>query len=277
MGVSGGGLSARSFGRKVPPVTQDHPSDKDTTAGPLPGSKRARPGQAPHRLGGLRRHRRAHPGLRRVGSRLDGLAGGRLHQPAERTDAQRRLGLRPGRLGLRGLRAVAGRQPLRPDHAGRRGRGAGVPDRVLGGHDVQRRHGHRPDVLGRERAARALRHPPPGTAPEDSGDRMATAMATTLFHWTLHPWAIYAVVGLAIAYSTFRPAADRQRRVHPAHRREARQRRRRLVIDVLAIIATVFGSAASSAWVRCRSAPASRSSTGWRRSAPACWSPSSPC
>ena len=30
------------------------------------------------------------------------------------------------------------------------------------------------------------------------------AMATTLFHWTLHPWAIYAVVGLAIAYSTFR-------------------------------------------------------------------------
>ena len=29
-------------------------------------------------------------------------------------------------------------------------------------------------------------------------------MATSLFHWTLHPWAIYAVVGLAIAYSTFR-------------------------------------------------------------------------
>ena len=31
-----------------------------------------------------------------------------------------------------------------------------------------------------------------------------TAMATTLFHWTLHPWAIYAVVGLAIAYGVFR-------------------------------------------------------------------------
>ena len=29
-------------------------------------------------------------------------------------------------------------------------------------------------------------------------------MATTLFHWTLHPWAIYAVVGIAIAYGTFR-------------------------------------------------------------------------
>ncbi|MCP8707372.1 BCCT family transporter [Streptomyces thermocarboxydus] len=89
--------------------------------------------------------------------------------------------------------------------------------------------------------------PPPGTAPEDSGDRMATAMATTLFHWTLHPWAIYAVVGLAIAYSTFR----RRRRqtvsavftplIGEKHANGAVGR----VIDVLAIIATVFGSAAS--------------------------------
>jgi choline-glycine betaine transporter len=29
-------------------------------------------------------------------------------------------------------------------------------------------------------------------------------MATTLFHWTLHPWAIYAVVGLAISYGVYR-------------------------------------------------------------------------
>ncbi|MFD8843083.1 BCCT family transporter [Streptomyces pseudogriseolus] len=89
--------------------------------------------------------------------------------------------------------------------------------------------------------------PPPGTGPEDSGDRMSTAMATTLFHWTLHPWAIYAVVGLAIAYSTFR----RRRRqtvsavftplIGEKHANGAGGR----VIDVLAIIATVFGSAAS--------------------------------
>lgn len=52
--------------------------------------------------------------------------------------------------------------------------------------------------------------PPPGTHPVDSAERMQTAMATTLFHWTLHPWAIYAVVGLAIAYSTFR--RERRRR-----------------------------------------------------------------
>ncbi|MFZ4156053.1 BCCT family transporter [Streptomyces pseudogriseolus] len=89
--------------------------------------------------------------------------------------------------------------------------------------------------------------PPPGTGPQDSGDRMSTAMATTLFHWTLHPWAIYAVVGLAIAYSTFR----RRRRqtvsavftplIGEKHANGAGGR----VIDVLAIIATVFGSAAS--------------------------------
>ncbi|MET9775479.1 BCCT family transporter [Streptomyces sp. NPDC006367] len=88
---------------------------------------------------------------------------------------------------------------------------------------------------------------PPGTSPADSGDRMETAMATTLFHWTLHPWAIYAVVGLGIAYSTFR----RRRRqtisavftplIGKKHANGTGGR----IIDILAIIATVFGSAAS--------------------------------
>ncbi len=41
--------------------------------------------------------------------------------------------------------------------------------------------------------------PPPGTGPEGNPEAVQTAMATTLFHWTLHPWAIYAVVGLAIS------------------------------------------------------------------------------
>ncbi|MCP9989788.1 MULTISPECIES: BCCT family transporter [Streptomyces] len=89
--------------------------------------------------------------------------------------------------------------------------------------------------------------PPPGTGPQDSGDRMSTAMATTLFHWTLHPWAIYAVVGLAIAYSTFR----RRRRqtvsavFTPLIGEKNASGAAGRVIDVLAIIATVFGSAAS--------------------------------
>ncbi len=89
--------------------------------------------------------------------------------------------------------------------------------------------------------------PPPGTSPANSGERMETAMATTLFHWTLHPWAIYAVVGLGIAYSTFR---KRRRQTMSAvftpliGERHANGGVGR-AIDVLAIVATVFGSAAS--------------------------------
>ncbi|MCK8678046.1 MULTISPECIES: BCCT family transporter [Streptomyces] len=89
--------------------------------------------------------------------------------------------------------------------------------------------------------------PPPGTDPADAADAMQTALATTLFHWTLHPWAIYAVVGLAIAYSTFR----RRRRqnisavftplIGKKHAEGAPGR----VIDILAIFATLFGSATS--------------------------------
>ncbi|MFC9699635.1 BCCT family transporter [Streptomyces sp. NPDC055721] len=89
--------------------------------------------------------------------------------------------------------------------------------------------------------------PPPGTHPVDSAERMQTAMATTLFHWTLHPWAIYAVVGLAIAYSTFR---CRRRQTISAVFVPLMGERRAYggpgrVIDILAIFATLFGSAAS--------------------------------
>jgi len=46
--------------------------------------------------------------------------------------------------------------------------------------------------------------PPPGTGAAGNPEAVQNAMATTLFHWTLHPWAIYAVVGLAIAYGVYR-------------------------------------------------------------------------
>ncbi|MFE2752458.1 BCCT family transporter [Actinosynnema sp. NPDC059335] len=89
--------------------------------------------------------------------------------------------------------------------------------------------------------------PPPGTVEGGTDQALQTAMATTLFHWTLHPWAIYAVVGLAIAYGSFRrgrsqlisaafaPLLGRRRAAGPAGR----------AIDVLAIFATLFGSATS--------------------------------
>ncbi|NUK90281.1 BCCT family transporter, partial [Streptomyces lunaelactis] len=89
--------------------------------------------------------------------------------------------------------------------------------------------------------------PPPGTHPADAAEAMQTAMATTLFHWTLHPWGIYAVVGLAIAYSSFR---RRRRQTISAvfepliGSRHAHGGLGRL-IDILAIFATLFGSAAS--------------------------------
>ncbi len=88
--------------------------------------------------------------------------------------------------------------------------------------------------------------PPPGTGAPGNAQATQTAMATTLFHWTLHPWAIYAVVGLAIAYGVYRKGRLQlvsaafepllgQRAHGPAGR----------VIDMLAIFATLFGSAAS--------------------------------
>ncbi len=92
-----------------------------------------------------------------------------------------------------------------------------------------------------------LATPPPGTGEAGNPEAVQTAMATTLFHWTLHPWAIYAVVGLAVAYGVFRkgrsllissafiPLLGERRATGPAGR----------VIDILAIFATLFGSAAS--------------------------------
>lgn len=89
--------------------------------------------------------------------------------------------------------------------------------------------------------------PPPGTGEAGNPQAVQTAMATTLFHWTLHPWAIYAVVGIAIAYGVFRkgrsqlvssafiPLIGEKRATGGAGR----------VIDMLAIFATLFGSAAS--------------------------------
>ncbi|MFJ6592296.1 BCCT family transporter [Streptomyces violaceusniger] len=89
--------------------------------------------------------------------------------------------------------------------------------------------------------------PPPGTDPSSAAEKMQTAMSTTLFHWTLHPWAIYAVVGLAIAYSTFR--RGRRQTISAVFTPLIGSKNANgwagRVIDILAIFATLFGSAAS--------------------------------
>jgi choline/carnitine/betaine transport len=89
--------------------------------------------------------------------------------------------------------------------------------------------------------------PPPRTVDAQTPEALSTAMSTTLFHWTLHPWAIYAVVGLAIAYGTFR--RGRRQLISAAFAPLFGPRRVQgpagKMIDVLAIFATLFGSAAS--------------------------------
>ncbi|MBB5274930.1 BCCT family betaine/carnitine transporter [Rhizobium rosettiformans] len=72
------------------------------------------------------------------------------------------------------------------------------------------------------------------------------AMAATIFHWGLHPWAIYAVVALALALfsfnkglpltlrSIFYPIFGERVWGWPGH-----------VIDILAVFATIFGLSTS--------------------------------
>lgn len=87
---------------------------------------------------------------------------------------------------------------------------------------------------------------PLGGAEGDPAAAQALAMAATVFHWGLHPWAIYAVVGLSLAFfaynrglpltlrSVFYPLLGERVWGWPGH-----------VIDTLAVFATLFGLATS--------------------------------
>ncbi|MFC5728146.1 MULTISPECIES: BCCT family transporter [Nocardioides] len=88
--------------------------------------------------------------------------------------------------------------------------------------------------------------PPPGTGGPGNPEAIQNAMATTLFHWTLHPWALYAVVGLAIAYGVYRKG--RLQLISSAFEPLLGKRAHGglgKVIDIFAIFATLFGSATS--------------------------------
>ncbi|MDY5584267.1 MAG: BCCT family transporter [Arcanobacterium sp.] len=73
---------------------------------------------------------------------------------------------------------------------------------------------------------------------------VSRAMANTMLHWTLHPWAIYSIVGLAIGYSTYR-LGRRQLLSSSFDSVLGKHTWAKRVIDTLAIIATVFGTACS--------------------------------
>ncbi|MEA2117138.1 BCCT family transporter [Halovibrio sp. HP20-50] len=80
----------------------------------------------------------------------------------------------------------------------------------------------------------------------DEAGAAALAMAATIFHWGLHPWAIYAVVALSLALfsfnkglplsmrSVFYPILGERVWGWPGH-----------IIDILAVFATLFGLATS--------------------------------
>ena len=87
---------------------------------------------------------------------------------------------------------------------------------------------------------------PLGGAVGDADAAARLGMAATIFHWGLHPWAIYAVVALALALfsfnkglpltirSIFYPILGERVWGWPGH-----------IIDILAVFATLFGLATS--------------------------------
>jgi len=87
---------------------------------------------------------------------------------------------------------------------------------------------------------------PLGGAPGDEEGARALAMAATIYDWSLHPWAMYAFVGLALAVfaydfnipfsmrSAFYPLIGKGAWGRPGD-----------VIEVLAVLATIFGLATS--------------------------------
>jgi choline/carnitine/betaine transport len=91
-----------------------------------------------------------------------------------------------------------------------------------------------------------LATPPHGLAEAGSEEAARLAMQYSYFHWALHPWAIYAVVGLALAYSTFRKGRSNliSSAFYPilGDRVDGSVGR---AIDILAIFATLFGTATS--------------------------------
>ncbi|MDS9469556.1 BCCT family transporter [Paracoccus sp. MBLB3053] len=86
---------------------------------------------------------------------------------------------------------------------------------------------------------------PLGAAPNQD-EAVRLGMAASIFHWALHPWAIYAVVGLSLALftynkglpltirSAFYPIFGERVWGWPGH-----------LIDILAVLATLFGLATS--------------------------------
>ncbi|WP_422115246.1 BCCT family transporter [Brachybacterium sp. UNK5269] len=89
--------------------------------------------------------------------------------------------------------------------------------------------------------------PPPLTHEAESVEAMHHALAQTYYHWGFHAWAMYALVGGAVAYAAYRRGRTLlmssifQRLFGTKHSEGWAGR----LVDIFAIIATLFGTAAA--------------------------------
>jgi choline/glycine/proline betaine transport protein len=86
---------------------------------------------------------------------------------------------------------------------------------------------------------------PPGVEP-GTVDAAERAMSLTFFHWGLHPWAIYIVVALSLAYFGYRH--DLPLTIRSAFYPILKERIHGPIgdlVDILAVFATIFGVATS--------------------------------
>ena len=91
-----------------------------------------------------------------------------------------------------------------------------------------------------------LAAPPLGLAKPGTDAAAATAMEYTYFHWALHPWALYAIVGLALGYFCFRKGMPNLiSSVFQPVLGDSVNGPIGKAIDILAVFATMFGSATS--------------------------------
>ena len=91
-----------------------------------------------------------------------------------------------------------------------------------------------------------FRAPPLGVDPADADTARPLAIASTIFHWGVHAWAIFAVTALGLAFAAYNlglPLTIRSA-LYPAFG-DAVWGRTGHVIDVLAVFATLFGLATS--------------------------------
>jgi glycine betaine transporter len=86
--------------------------------------------------------------------------------------------------------------------------------------------------------------PPPGILP-NTPEAANAAMRYSFFHWGMHPWAVYSVVALAIAFFQFRRGGSALVSTSVLSLPWAPLRHIGPLVNVLAVIATAFGVAAS--------------------------------